>query len=59
MVLEKGSDLIGKTCSEQKLLEQYEAFANKPLSNWELSKLGAKAAARASANMVFPRYRAG
>lgn len=59
LVLEKGSDLIGKTCSEQKLLEQYEAFANKPLSNWELSKLGAKAAARASANMVFSTVQGG
>ena len=41
------------------MLEQYEAFANKPLSNWELSKLGAKAAARASANMVFSTVQGG
>ena len=59
LVLEKGSDLIGKTCSEQKLLEQYEAFANKPLSNWELSKLGARPPRGHRPTWSFPRYRAG
>lgn len=59
VVLEKGSGLIAKTCSEQKLLEQYERFSGKPLSNWELSKLAAKAAARASANVVFSTVQGG
>lgn len=44
VVLEKGSRWIGKLCSEEKLREDYLQFAQKPLSGWELYKLGCKAA---------------
>ena len=53
VVLEKGSRWIGKLCSEEKLREDYLQFAQKPLSGWELYKLGCKAAGRAGANMAF------
>ena len=59
MVLEKGSRWIGKLCSEEKLREDYLQFAQKPLSSWELYKLGCKAAGRAGANMAFSSVQGG
>lgn len=59
VVLEKGSRWIGKLCSEEKLREDYLQFAQKPLSGWELYKLGCKAAGRAGANMAFSSVQGG
>lgn len=59
LVLEKGSGLIGRMCGEKKKLERYEAFAQKPLSGWELTRLGCEAAMGASANMVFSSVQGG
>lgn len=59
VVLEKGSRWIGKLCSEEKLREDYLQFAQKPLSSWELYKLGCKAAGRAGANMAFSSVQGG
>lgn len=59
LVLEKGSGMIARTFSEKKLLERYERFSKKPLSSWELSKLGTAVAMRASGNMVFSTVQGG
>lgn len=59
LVLEKGSGMIARTFSEKKLLERYERFSQKPLSSWELSKLGTAVAMRASGNMVFSAVQGG
>lgn len=59
LVLEKGSGMIAKTFSEKKLLERYEHFSKKPLSSWELTKLGTSVAMRASGNMVFSTVQGG
>ena len=59
VVLEKSSRWIGKLCSEEKLREDYLQFAQKPLSGWELYKLGCKAAGRAGANMAFSSVQGG
>ena len=40
-------------------MQRYEVFSQKPLSGWELSKLGCEVAARASANMVFSSVQGG
>lgn len=59
VVLEKGSGFIGRFCGEKKKLEQYQSFAQKPLSSWELYRLGCAAAVQASANMVFSSVQGG
>lgn len=59
LVLEKGSGLIGRMCGERRKLERYEAFAKKPLSGWELTRLGCEAAMGASANLVFSTVQGG
>ena len=59
LVLEQGASLIGKTCGEKKRLERYEQFAAKPLSSWELTRLGTSVAAKAGANMVFSTVQGG
>ncbi len=59
LVLEKGSGWIGKLCSEQKRLQRYEEFSQKPLCAWELSRLGCEVAMRASGNMVFSSVQGG
>ena len=50
---------MDKLCSEEKLREDYLQFAQKPLSGWELYKLGCKAAGRAGANMAFSSVQGG
>lgn len=59
LVWEKGSSLIGKLCSAEKRLNRYEQFAQKPLSSWELSRLGCEVALRASATMAFSSVQGG